>query len=498
MADNLLLVNGDAKSIPLADKSVHLIVTSQPYFALRNYKVGAGEIGLEKSIEEYVASMMSVYAECWRVLKDSGLMWLNIGDSYSGGNNGAGWKGNNKVENRKSKPEDIGLKQGDLCLVPQRLALALQSSGWTIRSFIPWVKYQSAMPESVNGTRWEKHRIKAGDNSEKLKERYDTVDEHGGATLPGIAHMVPVEWSDCPGCPTCEPNGGLVLRRANGRPTTAHEWWIICSKGNYFWDAEAIRKGQQQSSIARAAYPVNAYGTVGTGGAKLSKSDVSDAKMVEANPAGRNRRTSDWWNESLEIAAQEAHAFAESLLRDRKEGGMVLDEAGDPLGMMFNPLGMKMKHYASFSYKMIEPIILASTSQKGYCAKCGEPWVRVVERTKGIQQSDRVEYKKQKPKYDGDLTSRSTAPKPNNIEEYATLGWRATCNCNIAETKPAIVLDIFVGSGSTLIAATNTMRRGIGLDLSIEYLSTIALPRALKSNTVESMESLPMFAKEEK
>lgn len=90
------LVRGDALRIPLADESVDLIVTSPPYFALRSYQDGgehyAGQIGSEPTPADFLAALWTVTAECWRVLKPSGSMFVNLGDKYagSGGHNNAG------------------------------------------------------------------------------------------------------------------------------------------------------------------------------------------------------------------------------------------------------------------------------------------------------------------------------------------------------------------------------------------------------------------------
>jgi hypothetical protein len=152
-----LLIRGDARHIPLADGSVHCVVTSPPYWGLRDYGE-PGQIGLEPTIEEYVRSIVGVFAEVWRVLKDDGVAWLNLGDSYAGGgggNYGVGKsvrsQGGQQVTNVKNRPgwlDDNGLKPKDLCLIPARVALALQAWGWYVRAEVVWCK-GSAMPESV-------------------------------------------------------------------------------------------------------------------------------------------------------------------------------------------------------------------------------------------------------------------------------------------------------------------------------------------------------------
>jgi DNA modification methylase len=140
----------------LPSESVHCCVTSPPYWGLRDYGHD-GQIGLEKSPEEYVAKMVAVFAEVRRVLRGDGTLWLNVGDSYNGstmtgGNNGINIDGGEsgfKVKRQFDKPkQETNLKPKDLCGIPWRLAFALQSDGWYLRQDIIWHK-PNPMPESV-------------------------------------------------------------------------------------------------------------------------------------------------------------------------------------------------------------------------------------------------------------------------------------------------------------------------------------------------------------
>jgi DNA modification methylase len=157
---SVTLIQADARQIPLADKSVQCCVTSPPYWGLRDYGV-AGQLGLEKTPEEYVASMIEVFREVKRVLRDDGTLWLNLGDSYAtGAGSGRSMGGDcfgkqNKVIDESSYPECqpnrmpiAGLKPKDLVGIPWMLAFALRADGWYLRSDIIWSK-PNPMPESV-------------------------------------------------------------------------------------------------------------------------------------------------------------------------------------------------------------------------------------------------------------------------------------------------------------------------------------------------------------
>lgn len=149
------LIRGDARGLPLVDACVDCVVTSPPYFGLRDYG-SRTQIGLEERPDAYVAEMCSVFREIRRVLKPAGTLWLNLGDSYAAGGKGGG--GSFMAERREpawQKQSTLngfriveGFKQKDLLGIPWRVAFALQADGWYLRSDIVWSK-PNPMPESV-------------------------------------------------------------------------------------------------------------------------------------------------------------------------------------------------------------------------------------------------------------------------------------------------------------------------------------------------------------
>ena len=185
-SDNLVeLHQGDCREIMrgMDAESVQCVVTSPPYFSLRDYKVD-GQIGLEPTLDEYIATMVDVFREVKRVLRKDGTCWVNMGDSYCGSGKGIGSDHGKAVFTdehiAKTDWTGVGLKPKDLLGVPWRLAFALQDDGWYLRSDIIWAK-PNTMPESVTD-----------------------------------------------------------------RPTKAHEYIFLLSKSQkYFYDAEAIREDAQ-------------------------------------------------------------------------------------------------------------------------------------------------------------------------------------------------------------------------------------------------------------
>jgi DNA modification methylase len=152
------LLPGDVREqlATLPENHFHTCVTSPPYWGLRDYGVD-GQLGLEKSPGEFIANMVDVFALVRRTLREDGTLWLNIGDSYNAaGRDGHGTRegckqGTNRASANKAdmvRPSAANLKPKDLCMIPWRLALALQADGWWMRSVICWHK-RSPMPESV-------------------------------------------------------------------------------------------------------------------------------------------------------------------------------------------------------------------------------------------------------------------------------------------------------------------------------------------------------------
>ena len=150
-----MLINANALSIPLAAKSVHTVVTSPPYYGLRDYGVD-GQLGLEPTPDEYIANLVAVFRECKRILRDDGTLWVNIGDSYArdpakvgNGHPSTGKQATNKGSLYDyQSPIPSGLKPKDLIGIPWMLAFALRADGWYLRQDIIWAK-PNPMPESV-------------------------------------------------------------------------------------------------------------------------------------------------------------------------------------------------------------------------------------------------------------------------------------------------------------------------------------------------------------
>jgi DNA modification methylase len=199
------LLCGDCRDVlrTLPDASVHCVVTSPPYWRLRDYGV-AGQIGLEPTYKNYIEQMVLVFREVRRVLRADGTLWLNLGDSYATGTAGArkptqtskhGYWENPAITHRIHGASD-GLKPKDLCGIPWRVAFAIQADGWWLRQDIIWSK-PNPMPESVTDRCTKAHEYlfllskseRYYFNAEAIKESAVGTTEHDltgcGASAPG-------------------------------------------------------------------------------------------------------------------------------------------------------------------------------------------------------------------------------------------------------------------------------------------------------------------------
>ena len=156
--DECLLLCGDAEKALtlLPDESIQTVLTSPPYWSLRDYEV-EDQIGRDDSLGSYLERIVRVFDEIKRVLRADGTAWLNVADVYTSGNR------RYRAPDRKNRaramqvrpPTPEGLKPKDLIGVPWRLAFALQDAGWWVRSEVIWYK-PNAHPESVFGTAQQK------------------------------------------------------------------------------------------------------------------------------------------------------------------------------------------------------------------------------------------------------------------------------------------------------------------------------------------------------
>lgn len=406
----------------MPSESVHCIVTSPPYWQLRNYGID-GQIGLEETLDGYIQGMVSLFREARRVLRLDGILFLNLGDKYvgatseyaEGGSAGKTGKRSKKglsalpSSGRKARTKELyaaGLGMKQMLGIPWRVAFALQTDGWILRADIIWSK-PNPLPESVKD-----------------------------------------------------------------RPTKSHEYIFMLTKSPHYWyDAEAIKEpAQDWGERDRSA------GKYTSGDVPISGGRHGGLKGSSKQDQTGNRRYTGF-NERWD-------AQASPLTRNKRSVWVV------------PPKPFKDAHFATFPPKLIEPMILAGCPAKA-CAVCGAGWERVTEKTFIPQEDVSTERgikgaAGQKPMDE----SNGWQGVPSGTTLTTTLDWKPTCKCNGA-TGPGLVLDMFMGSGTTAMVAKLLKRDYIGCDLNPKYVELarkrVANPRR-KRHTSAPLADLPMFS----
>jgi len=218
------IIHGDTHDelLKLPAESVQTVVTSPPYLGLRDYGV-KGQIGLEKTPQDYVERLVDVFAQVGRVLRKDGTLWVNLGDAYVDGgrgndaHTGSTLEGtrDNQVESRKTRVREgyKGLPRKNLLGMPWRVAFEMQEQGWILRSSVVWFK-PNPMPESVYDRPTRAHEfvfLFSKNNSRPLLWRAKDTGE----------------WSKRPDLNETLDVGGVCVRRWRGF--------------DYYYDADAIR-----------------------------------------------------------------------------------------------------------------------------------------------------------------------------------------------------------------------------------------------------------------
>ena len=306
------------------------------------------------------------------MLRPDGVMFVNLGDSYSGSGKGPSGNGSMQAGNVGSlsignhEMDYRGVPAKNLLLIPERFAIAMQDAGWIVRSRIAWCK-TSAMPESVRD-----------------------------------------------------------------RPTSAWEVILMFTKqGRYFWDQEAVRQPNADGPFWRTH----------SGQKNVGRTDRREDRDDGTAPNG--------WLKDLEPGSG-------ANLRNF---------------WLLGPEPSREQHFAAFPSEIPRRCILAATSEKGQCPACGAPWVRITAssyrkhrpsggQTSRIDRGNKV--------HDGGYGGWGTFGT-NLRKDVVTTGWQAGCQCDAGPPIPQLVLDPFLGSGTTALVADQLGRNAVGIELNLTY-----------------------------
>lgn len=423
----LALINGNSIHVPLKAKSVHMVAFSPPYWGLRSYldandpsKVyELGSEGLHDCLGWargerpcgacFVCNLREVAAEVWRVLRDDGTFWLNLGDSYASGSGGPqgqnsimkgrtvlahkkraprpkwrdGGRETQKRSNRNGNPAVGELKPKDLVGVPWRVALALQADGWFLRNNVIWSK-TNPMPESVT-------------------DRFTNAHEHV---------------------------------------------FLLAKSSDYFFDAHAVREAVSGTAHARGANntpSVHPKAEIAERGIRSNK-DFTSPLVMQPDEYGRNRRT-------------------------------VWELPSEPYSGA---------HFATWPTALVEIMVKAGTSEWGCCPSCGAQWQRVVEKSEALPAAGNPN--PVNPYHAASHTQGAFSTTLHMVRHITHTDWTPGCECQQMNPVPAVVLDLFAGSGTTLVVARRLGRSAVGIDLNFKYLNEQAKAR-LDIDRLEAMEN---------
>lgn len=403
------LLRANALNVPLADRSVHLMVTSPPYFSLRSYRDDGkhfdGQIGSEATPTDFLLALWAVADEMWRVLDDGGSAWWNLGDKYagSGGHNNA----------TLGKVKGAGTKSGR----------ATRRNGYD--------RYNQAADvraKSLSGMPW----------------RFMM-----GLIMPEL-YRAPFEPSACwhddgPGpCSTCRPRefpkwigrAEEIWSKPNGlpesvtdRPRRSHEqWFMVTKQPRYFAAVDEVREPQ---------------------------------KFPDHGQIGKEHRSKQWREDGHR--AQTGHGEFSPIRQLNPLGklpGSVRSVPSEPLRV---PDHLGVDHFAAFPSEWPRWII-AGWSPRGICTACGEGRRPVVKK----------DYDAQGRTTNGPQSTAQRHESPGRevrkVEMATITGYACACPDASAPTRPAVVLDPFVGTGTVSMMARVMGRYGVGIDLSRDYL----------------------------
>lgn len=447
------IIHGDALTVlpTLPAGFFHTCVTSPPYFGLRSYNgIPATawpevryslwgfevvvppmtcELGHEADPKQFIGHMVQIFREVWRVMRDDGTVWLNMGDSYSA-------PGKDRTETQASKRSTLqgglktqfatlkqqakrseGVKYKDMLMIPAMLAIALRDDGWYLRSDIIWSK-PNPMPESVYDRPTKSHEY----IFLLAKSRFYYYDADAIRTEPKYPDLIKYAWGRAIDASIDDPRKGTGTERRKA----VQEQFKNLPEGQ-----KNIRKARTKSRTYDETYTAK---TRPNGERQPGFKDWDDLSKADQMRIGANKRS---------VWTVPTHSFQEA-------------------------------HFATFPPELIVDPIKAGSSQHGCCSACGAPYIRQTKKTlvptdgacnthviderdhKADKQSRAANFQK-----DGVLTA--------HVYQVETLGWKASCKCEAPIVK-CRVLEPFSGAGTTALVANKLGRDFVAIELSGEYV----------------------------
>ena len=444
---SLDIVRGDARSLPLADNSVDLVVTSPPYFALRSYTDGGehyeGQIGSEPTPAEFVAALLDVTRECIRVLKPSGSLWINLGDKYAG----QGAASNSRSTSASTTAASCSSSLESPAAADSHAANAADAS---LRSD-PGIGINPAS-------------FKQGARDGNRRSRPAPVNGIPGKSLMGLPWRYAL---------ACIDDLGLILRaeviwaKPNGLPESvtdrvrrSHEQWFhFVQQPRYYSAVDEIREQYAPGTEARYASGYNKTGAEAYAAGGPTKNGV--ARHDQGGPSVTNPLG--------------------------KLPGSVWSIPTEPLKV---PAELGVDHFAAFPSEWPRRLILG-WSPREVCTACGEGRRPVTAGSPMVWRESPTAAGRTAPG-----TSRKSASGTMLAAATRTItGYTCACPDTSALATPGVVLDPFGGTGTTAHVAHALGRTGISVDLSADYCRLAAHPDLAKTRAAKVL-GVPKPAKE--
>lgn len=444
--DNWLVLLGHVIDVlrEFPDDYFHSIMTSPPYWGLRDYGLEGVEwptgwkgcLGLEPDPALHIQHMVLIGQEVYRVLRPDGTFWLNYGDCYIGSPARANYGDQgNKEQGRfgcdKAK-QGFTLTAGQRAMMPARVALALQEAGWVLRSEIIWGK-PNPKPSSVAHRPTDAHEM-VYLFSKPGGRLWVHEDGRGTRNKPEADYY----WLNL--------ETGEASDEEQPKPWKRRNRW---TSHPYFYDRDAARMPYSEATLKQV-------------GQKYKGKKQKDYAAAKAeNPSAVKRRT---------IASLE------------KNGGAQMRTV-----WWIKPEPVREAHFATFPRALVERCFKLGTSEKGCCPYCEAPYVRLVVASGGS--IGQAWHDHNNDGHDGDK-------KRGGMQDYKreTVGWAQSCECvqGRDDPMPCRVMDIFHGSGTSCIAANKLGLEYIGIEASAEYLE-ISKERIAYYEMLEELRSLVRF-----
>jgi len=442
---------GDSLSVLkiLPDESVNCCVTSPPYWNLRDYSA-EGQLGLEKTFEEYITKLCNIFDEVKRVLRKDGTCWVNLGDSYNSHTFGNSKKGGGLQKNLVQKneafprwrkaPKNLGDKSQ--CAIPERFLIEMLNRGWIKRNTIIWHK-PNCMPSSA-------------------KDRFTVDFEY---VYFFVKNSKAIFWTN-------SKTGNCVRKQPLGTKGIEGIDWEWKEIGNNYSDCDTkINEGIAESLNSPRAR-------------KYREKKLKKVSLWTGH---------DYW---FEQQFEEHTIGKEEFLKKCKVSS---ERKKDPSGKFdnhyqfnqyytknepyFNEQGRNKRavwtittkpfpeaHFAVYPEALIEPMIQAGCPRY-VCKKCGKARVKIIDNTERVNTRPGLDTGNMKSGKDIDPNKElhnSDISKYRQQIKYKELGY-TDCGCN-AGFEGGVVLDPFIGAGTTAVVAKKQGKRYLGIEIKQEYI----------------------------